>query len=68
MGLVITYDLRAPGQDYEPLYAELKRLEAWRVLESVWCYGGSMEPEVMMEHLRSEFLIATMGCYITPPW
>lgn len=34
--MLISYDLRKPGRNYQPLYA---RLEAWgakRVLESVW--------------------------------
>lgn len=67
MGLIITYDLRAPGRNYEPLYAELKRLGAFRVLESVWCYYGTMEPGPMMEYLlkvldaNDGLLITTLG-------
>jgi hypothetical protein len=64
MGLVITYDLRAPGRDYKPLYAELERLKAWRVLQSVWCYGGAMEPGPMMEHVL-KFLDGNDGLFIT---
>jgi len=64
MGLVITYDLRAPRRDYEPLYAELKRLPAWRVLESTWCYGGNMESGAMLTHLL-RFMDSDDGLFIT---
>jgi hypothetical protein len=32
----VSYDLRAPGQDYKPLWARLTLLRGKRVLESVW--------------------------------
>lgn len=34
--VLITYDLRAPGRDYEKVYDYLKKLPAKRGLESVW--------------------------------
>lgn len=32
---LVSYDLRAPGRNYTPLYSQLKRL-GLRALESVW--------------------------------
>lgn len=33
---LITYDLRAPGRDYDSLWKALRAIGARRVLESVW--------------------------------
>jgi len=33
---LISYDLMAPGKNYEPLWAELRKLGAIRILESEW--------------------------------
>lgn len=33
---IISYDLRNPNRDYQTLYDELDRLQAKRVLESLW--------------------------------
>jgi hypothetical protein len=33
---LITYDLRKPGQNYQPLWDRLEALGAVRALESVW--------------------------------
>lgn len=38
---MITYDLRAPGRNYSELWAQLNRLGAIRVLESVWSLDGN---------------------------
>ena len=38
---LITYDLRAPGQDYETLWEALRRWGAKRALESVWILKGN---------------------------
>jgi hypothetical protein len=36
MRYLISYDLRAPGKNYEPLWKALRELGALRVLESEW--------------------------------
>ncbi|MDE0260182.1 MAG: hypothetical protein OXR82_17575 [Gammaproteobacteria bacterium] len=41
MKYVISYDLTAPRQDYESLWAELRRLGAKPVLKSQWCVRRS---------------------------
>lgn len=33
---MVNYDLRAPGQNYEPLYAALKSVPYAHVLDSFW--------------------------------
>lgn len=34
--LLVTYDLRAPGRNYEPVFAYLKRFTHCKGMESVW--------------------------------
>lgn len=34
--ILISYDLRIPGRNYQPLYSRLAEWSASRVLESVW--------------------------------
>jgi hypothetical protein len=34
--ILISYDLRIPGRNYQPLYGRLAEWSAIRVLESVW--------------------------------
>lgn len=34
---LLTYDLRKEGRDYKTLHDELKKFNAVRILESVWC-------------------------------
>lgn len=34
----IEYDVRSTNHDYKPLYAELIRFDAVRVLKSLWCF------------------------------
>ncbi|MXS74720.1 hypothetical protein CSIV_04280 [Microbacterium sp. CSI-V] len=42
---IVTYDLRAPGRDYQPLYAYLNSLPyAVRPLESVWLVETTLSP------------------------
>lgn len=33
---IISYDLNAPGQNYEPLYRALRDISATRILDSQW--------------------------------
>jgi CRISPR/Cas system-associated endoribonuclease Cas2 len=42
---LISYDLRKPDYDYEPLYDELKKLKATRVQKSVWVLCSNQSAE-----------------------
>ena len=48
----LTYDLRKK-RNYAPLYAELKHLNAVRILESTWCfkYSGASCKDIR-EHFK----------------
>jgi CRISPR-associated endonuclease Cas2 len=41
MRFLVTYDLKRPGQNYQPLWDALVKLGAKRVLESVWYLRGN---------------------------
>lgn len=48
----IDYDLRK-ARDYQPLYDELARLKAVRVLESCWCFKRvNTTCKALREHFR----------------
>jgi hypothetical protein len=50
---VISYDLNAPGKDYEPLWAELRRLQARRLLFSQWgAHITDANAARLRDHLR----------------
>jgi CRISPR/Cas system-associated endoribonuclease Cas2 len=38
---LLTYDLRKPDFDYQPLYNELARIKATRVQDSIWVLCSS---------------------------
>ncbi len=48
---LISYDLNRPGQNYEPLYRELERLGAQRVLLSAWVLRSNSTPKQLADHL-----------------
>ena len=50
---VISYDLRAPGRNYEGLYTELHRIDAVRALESVWFLSVNQGAIALREALLS---------------
>ena len=49
--MLITYDLRAPGRDYEKIYEYLRKLPAKRALESVWLAKTSKSAEIICKDL-----------------
>lgn len=52
---LISYDLNKPGQDYGPLYEELKKASAWwHYLDSTWLIS-SLEPiETWQQRIRAK--------------
>ena len=58
MILLITYDLKQPGQRYDSLYGEIKKARKWwHYLESTWIIDTESEPEHwtdrLLKHLDS---------------
>lgn len=48
---VVSYDLRKPGQNYEPLWKRLAEWKAVRVLESVWIIRWDSTAEKIRDDL-----------------
>lgn len=52
---LIGYDLRKPGQNYEPLFAEIRSLgEWWHCLDSTWIVKTSLTVEEVRNRLRTQ--------------
>ncbi|MBI4207197.1 MAG: hypothetical protein HY527_19420 [Betaproteobacteria bacterium] len=52
MVLLITYDLKRPGQDYAELYAEIKKAGTWwHHLGSTWIIETTSSPKHWYERL-----------------
>jgi hypothetical protein len=49
---LITYDLRKPGQNYQPLWDRLEALGAIRVLESVWAVKTAATAAAIRDDLQ----------------
>jgi len=50
--IFLSYDLRNPGRNYEPLWDELKRFGGRRVLESLWEFRSDQSPARLREHFK----------------
>lgn len=48
---VISYDLRKPDHDYDPLYAALDEIEAKPIQESVWAVRSGQTASAIYTHL-----------------
>lgn len=60
----ISYDLRN-SRDYQPLYDELSRLNAARILESTWCLKRyDTDPPALRDHFKT-FLDADDGVVVS---
>ncbi len=49
---VVSYDLKKPGQNYQPLWDELARLGAHRTLESLWLLNVKNTSKEIVDHLK----------------
>jgi hypothetical protein len=62
MVLLITYDLNAPGKNYDRLYEEIKKAGTWwHHLDSTWLIETQSSPQQWYERLaphidRNDFL------------
>lgn len=55
MVLLVTYDLNAPGKNYEELYQEIKKLGPWwHYLDSTWLVSTSLSPQDAWECLSKK--------------
>ena len=50
--LLVTYDLRKPGQDYTSLYEAIKSYPNCHGLESVWFIQSTKKAEAIRDHLK----------------
>ncbi len=54
MRYIISYDLVAPGRNYQPLYTELEKLGGKRVLLSQWAINSTGTSAVeIRDHLKT---------------
>ena len=58
MILLITYDLRSPGRDYQPLQNEIKKLghQWWHHMESTWLVQTQLSPKDCYDRLASHLV------------
>lgn len=52
---VISYDLRKPDHNYDPVWGELERLKAKRIQESVWVVKSDKTAKDLFEKLWPHF-------------
>ena len=50
--LLVTYDLKKPGRNYEPVWTFLKRFTYCKGLESVWFLDTTMTPAQVRDELN----------------
>ncbi len=51
--LLVTYDLKQPGRNYQPVYDYLKQYNYCKSMESVWLLDTSRSTAIVRDHLRS---------------
>ncbi len=49
--MLVSYDLRRPGQDYDSLYSMLKTVEFCRPLESLWLLDSNQSAQTWSDRL-----------------
>ena len=52
--LSITYDLKAPGRDYKPLYDAIKTYTGCHALDSCWLIDTQKTTEQVRDHLNGK--------------
>ena len=50
--LLITYDLKAPGRNYQPVYDYLKKFTYCKSMESVWLVDTTVSTGTIRDGLR----------------
>lgn len=61
----LDYDLRKPQRNYQPLYDELARFKAVRLLQSSWCFNRVNTNCVNLRDHFSRFIDADDGLWVT---
>jgi hypothetical protein len=52
--LLVGYDLKQPGRDYEPLYAKLRSQSSWwHALDSTWMVRTESTPLALRDELSA---------------
>lgn len=51
--LLVTYDLRAPGRNYQPVYDYLRRFTYCKDMESVWFLDTSVTTREIRDQLQT---------------
>jgi hypothetical protein len=51
--ILVSYDLKQPGRNYEPVWDYLKRFNHCRGLESVWLLDTGASPATVRDNLRT---------------
>lgn len=52
--LHISYDLYAPGQDYEKLIERIKSLGSWaKIHKSFWCVNSAFSADEAVKHIEA---------------
>ena len=60
---VVSYDLRAPGRNYQPLYDRLHNWEAVCGLESLWFIKWDSTPTTIRDDLK-KYVDANDGLFV----
>lgn len=50
---IVSYDLRAPGRSYEPLYERLRSYTYAKALESVWLIDTGQSATAVRDNLKA---------------
>jgi len=51
---LVSYDLKKPGKDYQPLWTRLSEWKAIRILESVWIINWNTTAVQLRDDLRAK--------------
>jgi len=68
---IVSYDLRQPGQNYQPLFDALVALGAKRALLSLWVLRGDYKATAIRDHLsryidqNDRVIVTEMGDWAT---
>jgi hypothetical protein len=60
---VVSYDLRKPGRNYQPLWTRLAAWNAVRGLESMWFISTNTTAEQLRDDLR-QYIDANDGLFV----
>ncbi len=69
---MVSYDLRAPGRNYQPLYDDLKSVDSVRALESVWLIDvaqtASQVRDALLKHLDANDGVLVLNIPVGSGW